>query len=284
MTLLYSLVMRRFIAAVLLTLLLLPMVSIADSTGIQSKSEITDTKSSIEETPQPKFVWGILLKFVASQVSDMFMQWAKEKLNKGMKPVMTIPLGEAVSSPESATIGRPTRKDMGEIQPNISDNPPSAPLTVENGKENYQGALFLLLVLQPDGQSFAVRPISAGFKSGEKFRIRMGSTFNGELSIDNVNPRNERSHLYPAQADQVVKIKAGVPVILPLEKDGFFQFDDDTGEEKIVITLRDSRAEGNAASQSVVYRQENEQGTGLLQQVGAGKYAAIAESIPMQHR
>jgi hypothetical protein len=81
-----------------------------------------------------------------------------------------------------------------------------------------------------------------------------------------------------------VKIKAGMPVILPLDKDSFFQFDDVAGEEKLVVTLRDPSAQGDAVAQSPIYRQENGLGTSLLQQVSAGKYAAIAESISLQHR
>lgn len=178
----------------------------------------------------------------------------------------------------------PAQKSVAPIVPNVTDSAPTTPMVVEGGKENYQGALLALLVLQPDGQSFAVRPVSTGFKSGEKFRIRIGATFDGELSLDNINPQGERSRLYPANTEQVVKIKAGVPVILPLGKDDFFQFDDVAGEEKLVVTLRDPRAQGDAAARALVHRQENEQGTGLLQEVAAGKYAAIAESIALQHR
>lgn len=284
MTILSSSAWKRHMAVGIVALLLLPSFSSAVTPPNQGKTKTADKKLGNEETQQPKFIWGILIKYVASQVSDMFTEWVKEKINQGIERVMTIALGDAVSPPGAATLGRPTRKDASQVEPNITDIAPSVPLVVANGKENYQGVFLSLLVLQPDGQSFTVRPISAGFKSGEKFRIRMGATFNGELSIDNVNPHKERSHLYPDRSDQVVKIKSGTPVILPLEKDSFFQFDDDAGEENLIITLRDPRAQGDAAAQSLVHRQENEQGTGLLQEVTAGKYPAIAESIAFQHR
>jgi len=279
----FSSVWRRPLSAGMLALLLLPSISRADTPPSQGKAETANKESGSEEAAQPKFIWGILLKFAASKAFEIFFEWSTKKMFQGMAQPLMVTRSAAVSAPGAAMLA-PAQKSAAPIVPNITDSAPTTPLVVEGGKENYQGALLALLVLQPDGQSFVVRPVSAGFKSGEKFRIRMGATFDGELSLDNINPQAERNRLYPANAEQVVKIKAGVPVILPLDKDSFFQFDDVTGEEKLVITLRDPRAQGDAAAQTLVHRQENEQGTGLLQEVTAGKYAAIAESIALQHR
>jgi hypothetical protein len=282
MTLFSASAWRRHMAVGMMTLLILPSVSKADTPAIQGKTETAHTASGVEEA-QPKFIWGILIKYAASQAFDVFYEWYGKKLFQNMKQSLTIGRAEAVSPPGAATLA-PAQKGFVPIVPNVTDSAPTAPLAVEGGKENYQGALLSLLVLQPDGRSLVVRPISAGFKSGEKFRIRIGATFDGELSLDNINPQGERSRLYPAQAEQIVKIKSGMPVILPLDKDSFFQFDDVAGEEKLVVSLRDPRAQGDATAQSSVHRQESEQGTGLLQEVTVGKYAAIAESIALQHR
>lgn len=272
---------RRHTAIGMIALLLLPSITkAADNPATQGKP---DTASSGVEEPQPKFIWGILIKFAATKAFEMFSEWTAKKLFQGMALPSFMPRGAAVSPPGAATLA-PVQKGAVPIVPNVTDSAPSAPLVVENGKENYQGVLLSLLVLQPDGQSFAVRPISAGFKSGEKFRIRIGATFEGDLSLDNINPQGERSRLYPANAELIVKMKSGMPVILPLDKDSFFEFDDVAGEEKLVVTLRDPRAQGNAVAQATVHRQEIEQGTELLQEVAAGKYAAIAESIVLQHR
>lgn len=275
---------RRHIAMGMMALLLLPSISRADTPASQDKTETADKESVSEEAAQPKFIWGILIKFAASKAFGIFFEWSVKKMFQGMAQPLMIARGAAVSAPGAAMLAPAQKSAAAPIVPNVTDSAPTTPLVVEGGKENYQGALLALLILQPDGLSFVVRPISAGFKSGEKFRIRIGATFDGELSLDNINPQAERHRLYPPNTEQVVKIKAGVPVILPLDKDDFFQFDDVAGEEKLVVTLRDPRAYGDATAQALVHRQENEQGTGLLQEVTAGKYAAIAESITLQHR
>lgn len=275
--------LRQRIAIGVTVLCLLPSISRAELIPTLEKTELANKMLGNDETIQPKFIWGVLIKLVASQVSDIFLQWVKDKLNQGIDQYMSIPTDAAVSSPGAAVLETIINKTIA-LVPNVSNTTPSTPLTLKEGKENYQGVWLSLLVLQPDGQTLKVRPLSAGFTSGEKFRIRVGSTFDAELSIDNIDPHHERSHLYPARSDQVVKVKSGVSAILPLEQDSFFQFDDVEGEESLVITIRDPRANDETASHYLVNRQENEQGTGLLQEVAFAKYPAIAESISFQHR
>lgn len=270
-------------AAAVMALLALPSVTLAGVPPGQEKAEPASREAPGEESAQPKFIWGILIKFAASKAFEIFFQWTAEKMFKGMTPSLLLPRSAAVNPPGVATLA-PAPKGIAFMTPSVTDNAPDVPLVMDGGRENYQGAHLALLVLQPDGQTFAVRPVSAGFVSGEKFRIRIGATFEGELTLDNIDPQGERKHLYPSNSEQVVKIRSGTPVILPLEPDSFFQFDDVAGEERLVISLRDPRAQGEAAAQTRVHRQENVQGTGLLQEVAAGKYAAIAESIALQHR
>jgi hypothetical protein len=230
MTFLYHPAWRHHIALGMVTLLMLPSFSKGSTPPVQGKAETENAaESGIEEAPQPKFIWGILIKYAASKAFEMLSEWYAKKLFQGMEPPLKMSRDAAVSLPEAAMLA-PTKKGEVPIVPNITDSAPTDPLIVANGKENYQGALLSLLVLQADGQSLKLRPISEGFKSGEKFRIRIGATFDGDLSIDNVDPQ------------------------------------------------------GNAVAQSLVHRQEYGQGTGLLQEVAAGKYAAIAESIALQHR
>jgi len=264
-------------AAGMMALFLLPASAIAEAPSSQEKA-----KPAGEEAAQPKFIWGILIKFAASKAFEVFFQWTMEKMFKGSPPSLLLPRSAAVNAPGAATLA-PAGKGIALIAPVVTDKAPGVPL-VTDGRENYQGAHLSLLVLQPDGQTLAVRTVSAGFTSGEKFRIRIGATFEGELTLDNIDPQGVRKRLYPPSAEQVVKIRSGTPVILPLEPDGFFQFDEVVGDERLVVSLRDPRAQGGAAAQTGVHRQEHAQGTGLLQEVAPGKYAAIAESIVLQHR
>lgn len=261
----------------MLALLLIPSVSRgADAPLAKDESQVT-------EEPQPKFIWGILIKFAASKAFEIFSEWTFQYMFKNnMLPSILTPR-DIVSPPGAASIVS-AGGHWTPVVPNVTDNAPNAPLIAENGKENFQGVHLALLVLQIDGQTFKVRPVSEGFKSGEKFLIRVGATFDGELSLDNINPKGKRERLYPANTEQVVKIRNSAPVILPLEKGSYFKFDDDTGEEKLIITLRDPRAMGDAIAQTMVHRNESEQGTGLLQETASGKYAAIAEAISLKHR
>lgn len=274
---------RRGMAAFLMVLLVLPLAARAGDAATADKPRPAGSQSGTEE-PQPKFIWGLLLKFAASKAFEVFFDWAQKKMFSGMTLPQYLTRESAVSKPGDAVLAPAQKGGVMPLLPKVTDAAPAVPLAVENGRENYQGAMLSLLVLQPDGETLAVRPVSAGFRTGEKFRIRIGATFGGELALDNINPHGERSRLYPADTGQVVRIKPGVPVILPLEKDSFFQFDEEAGEEKLVVTLRDPRAQEGAASQAMVHRQENTQGTGLLQEVEKGKFAAIAESIALQHR
>lgn len=274
---------RRRMALGLIALLAVPSVAMAKAPPAQEKTKPASEKQAAEEAVQPKFIWGILIKFAASKAFEIFFQWTVEKMFQGLVQPAMLPRSAAVTAPGAATLA-PAPKGIALIAPGVTDSAPRTALTVEDGQENYQGAHLSLLVLQPGGQTFAVRPISAGFMSGEKFRIRIGATFEGDLTLDNIDPQGGRKRLYPASAEQVVRIKSGTPVILPLEPDSFFQFDDVVGEEKLVVSLRDPRAQGKAAAQTNVHRQENAQGTGLLQEVAPGKFAAIAESITLQHR
>lgn len=268
---------RRTLAVAMLVLFLMPSVSSgADAPSAKDESQVT-------EEPQPKFIWGILIKFAASKAFEIFSEWTYQNmLRNNMLPSVLTP-ADVVSPPGAASIASAGGR-WTPVVPNVTDSAPNAPLITESGKENFQGVHLALLVLQPDGQTFKVRPVSKGFNSGEKFRIRIGATFDGELSFDNINPKGKRERLYPANAEQVIKIRNSTPVILPLEKDSYFKFDDDVGEEKLIITLRDPRALGDAIAQNMVHRNEGEQGTGLLQEVAAGKYAAIAEAVAFQHR
>jgi hypothetical protein len=135
----------------------------------------------------------------------------------------------------------------------------------------------------PSGALAELRPIRTGFRSGERFKLRAVSTFGGLLVIHNVNPRGERRQIYPAQSDSVVLLQPGGDTLLPLGADEFFQFAGSTGNEQVIISLRDRRAIGKAASSEPVHRKDDEYGTHFVQRVSADAHAAIFESIRLIH-
>jgi hypothetical protein len=108
-------------------------------------------------------------------------------------------------------------------------------------------------------------------------------TFDGLLVIDNINPRQERKQIYPAQAENVVKIKAGVEIMIPLGKDDYFEFTGATGDEQLVITVRDPRAFGSAAATATVTRKDENNGSNFMQEQTPNSFPVISQALRLRH-
>ncbi|HYL89206.1 MAG TPA: hypothetical protein VEU32_10630 [Burkholderiales bacterium] len=160
---------------------------------------------------------------------------------------------------------------------------PATPLQDVGGDVNYQGVHIAIVGAERDGTITELRPVMAGFRTGERFKLRAVSTFGGLLVIENINPRGERRRIYPTDPGAVVVLQPGADTLIPLGKDELFEFARYTGEEQLVISLRDPRAIGDAASKQKVYRQDEEYGSHFVQEVSKGTYPAITESIRQQH-
>ena len=78
-------------------------------------------------------------------------------------------------------------------------------------------------------------------------------------------------------------IQAGADTLLPLEANQFFEFAKTTGDEQLVVTIRDPRAKGDAASREAVHRKDQEYGSDFLQEVGKDSYPVISQAIHLQH-
>jgi hypothetical protein len=251
---------------------------------------------------EPKFIWGVIIvKYVAGQALSMFSQWMVAKMNEKY--------GTNISSASySATAGDLARLAIAHYRQSkdttggamIAANPmlapvglkeaqvttsaaPTAPLKLTDGTANYEGIHIAIVGADRDGTIRELRSVKAGFRTGERFKLRAMATFGGLLVIENINPRGERRQIYPASTSEVVMLQAGGDTLLPLGTDQFFEFANTTGEEQLVITLRDPRAVGNAASREKVHRQDEEYGTHFLQEAAKGVFPVISESIRLQH-
>jgi len=109
------------------------------------------------------------------------------------------------------------------------------------------------------------------------------STFDGLLAIDNINPNGVQRRIYPAKQSQVVSLKAGEEVLLPLDKNQAFQFTGARGQEQLLIALRHPKAIDEGASRNPVYRRDELYGSNLVQEVAHNTYPAIFQSIKLQH-
>ncbi len=245
------------------------------------------TAPADEEEVKPKFIWGLLLNVALKYALSAFGEYLIGKLTQQLTPesfvnmlfnsksASIVPLaGATPAGLDARSIGAPENAVAGE---------PGAPLKVENGKENYQAVHVALLDFDRKGTPLGFHPVSEGFKTGARFKLRVLPTFDGLLAIDNINPKQERKQIYPPQADQVVKVKAGMEILIPLDKDQYFEFGGATGDEQLVITLRDPRAFGSAASSKPVTRKDEHNGSNFMQELQPGAYPVIAQALKIRH-
>ena len=72
-------------------------------------------------------------------------------------------------------------------------------------------------------------------------------------------------------------------IMIPLGQDEYFEFTGDTGDEQLVITLRDPRAFGDAAAPAVVTRKDENNGSNFMQELAANTYPVISQALKLKH-
>jgi hypothetical protein len=260
------------------------------------------TQKQMQETPQaagdddvePKFIWGILIKIAVQKLSsyafEAFAKYAFAKLSGGTAENMTLSsmVGLVRNSGALINFSRRGTEPVVESRVALAAAPivvgdPDKPLVADGKKENYQGVHMALVVAQGGGQTFALRPVNEGFRTGERFKLRVLSTFGGELTIENINPRGERRQIYPPRPDQVVTLLPGSETMIPLDPGQMFEFAGATGREQLVINVIDPRAAGAAASKNKVFRQDTKYGSNFLQEATDGLYPSIQQSVELVH-
>jgi hypothetical protein len=244
------------------------------------------------EQVESKVIWGLLIQFAVSKLSssgfEIFLKWIGPKLTGGTDGVSSLVQANLFrdSGARIVTRGAEALPVSGQAAAPAADvvvGDPERPLRVESGQENYQGVHIALMMAQDGGKSFVFRPVSEGFRSGERFKLRVVATFAGELTIDNINPRGERRRLYPPRADQVVTLPKSSETLLPLGADQYFEFGGATGREQLVISVADPRAVGAAAARTRVYRQDTKFGSNFLQEVAPDSYPLVQQAVELVH-
>lgn len=238
------------------------------------------------EEMQPKFIWGILIKFAVNYAVSAFGSYLLGKLTEQITPQaiagMLLRSKSASIVPLSSVAGGLGAKSAGAPENTVAGEP-TTPLKVENGRENFQAVHVALMKFDRAGNALGFQPVTEGFRTGERFKLRVLPTFEGLLVIDNINPRQQRKQIYPAQAENVVKIAAGMEIMIPLGKDEYFEFAGATGDEQLVITLRDPRAFGAAAASAVVTRKDENNGSNFMQELTPNTYPVISQALKLKH-
>ena len=242
---------------------------------------------------EPKFIWGILIKIAVQKLGsyafEAFSRWAVARLT-GSAEGLTFDLVASLARTSGARISQSMRgatqvaaRSATLDAPPIVVANPDKPLVADGKKENYQGVYFAIAVADPSGRTLAARPINEGFRTGERFKLRVLSTFGGELTIENINPRGERKQVFPPRPDQVVTLLPGSETLIPMDPNQFFEFTGSTGREQLVINLVDPRAVGAAASRNNVFRQDTKYGSNFLQEVSDSTYPNISQGVELVH-
>jgi hypothetical protein len=203
------------------------------------------------------------------EVFDKFSQWTKSRI---------------AAKSGGAFIARSASDGPAGIRETLQLTATTTAITDEQDQTDYQGAHIAIVGADQAGNVKDVRPVKAGFKTGERFKLRAVSTFGAHLVIENINAKGERKQIYPPEGTSVVVNQAGADTLLPLGEKEFFEFAKTTGEEQLVISLRDPRAVGDAASRQKVFRKDEEFGTHFVQEVAKGAFPVIAEAIKLEHQ
>jgi hypothetical protein len=280
----------RPLAFVLAASLLAPLPAAAQPAA--QPGEKPAAQADDPEGPQPKFIWGLLLlKFAGGEVFSNFAQWTWSKITG--KPsdgkTMTASAIDYLRGKSDTTGGAYVVRNLADPTPGFRETPPitlerpSTPIIISEGAPNYQGVHISIVGADRAGNITDLRSVQAGFKTGERFKVRAIATFGGYLTIDNINPKGERRQIYPAERDAAILLQSGADTLLPLGKDQFFEFARATGKEQLVITLRDPRASGGAVSKYDVHRQDEEYGSNFVQQVDKDSFPLISQAIRLQH-
>jgi hypothetical protein len=274
---------RRAAAWCMIALLsLAPACSIAAAEAPVAKT----AEGAAPEDHQPKFIWGLVLNIAFKLAMSAFTEWLTNKLSTDLasSPVLQrillnsveaviVPLASAspwgaksAGAPENAVVGTPT-----------------VPLRVDDGRENYQAVHVAIVGFDAAGNVTGLKPVSAGFRTGERFRLKVLPTFDGILVIENINPAGQRKQIFPPDPGTVVAVKRGLEILVPMTQDYYFAFTGPAGDEQLVVTIRDPRAFGAAASTAVANRKDDQYGSSFVQETPAGTYPVISQALRLKH-
>lgn len=250
-----------------------------------ASSGVSDIHQASEEL-QPKFIWGILINIAIRLVMPTFTSWLKNKLSNDLSSPsnlsnLLINSSSAAIVPLSALVSL-AFKSAG-AQENTVVGEPTKPLMVEAGRENYQAVHVAIVGFDRSGSVTDIQPVTAGFQTGDRIKLKVLPTFDGLLVIENINPQGKRVQIFPPNASDVVTVKAGVEILVPMAKNDYFEFAGVTGDEQLVITIRDARAFGAAASKVEVNRKDDKNGSSFVQETAPGTYPVISQSLKLKH-
>lgn len=232
-----------------------------------------------DEKPEPKFIWGLLLNVVLSKVGSLLMDWALNKLTDRLDLGFDGLLKKSENIAFVPEVSAPPQHAIWDMENIVLGEPPGG-LKLENGEENFQGLVVSLAVFDAKGQPLEFRPINASFKTGEKFKLRVLSTFDGQFTVHAQSPSGKRQKLFPPQ-DQAIAVPKGQELLIPAQADLFFEFSGQTGDERLLISMR-GREHESIQSTKPVYRKDDKMGSFFVQE-SPQQSPVIVQTLKLKH-
>ena len=238
-----------------------------------------------------KFVWGILIKLAAPYVLDYFSHWVKRRIATAHedRPSMGKLEGNSHFASIVSLYNYMTGKGGGEFSaaapPNVGSGAPVTELQTGNNGENYQGVNITLIGVDANAQVSEFRTVADGFTTGERFKLRILSTYEALVVLGNITPKGVQRQIYPPDHQQAVLIPAGKEILLPLNSGDYLQFTGDSGRDQLTFTVRDPRTlQTGHVSRAQVFRRDEVYGSNFVQEVMPGQYPMISEAIGIEHK
>jgi hypothetical protein len=146
---------------------------------------------------------------------------------------------------------------------------------------SYQGVRMSLIVVAANGSTREFRPLSGGLKTGERFKIRIVSSFEALANVDQVVGDiwygQRVGQVYP-QAGMSVQMNPGEAVDLPLGANEYFVMDS-RGNERFVVGIKHAKSAAPTRSNQPVYRQDAAGSSSYLQLVPQGSFPAVEQVL-----
>lgn len=305
---------RRFTAVLLSVCLFTAQLSASATPTAAPQVPAQKSVESAQYEPKAAFL-AIILQALGTAVFDAFQNWLTNRLTGGLgdkPPTANTARATATASAETAPQADATPYTAQDFKREAADvvvawvsepvvnqmtkyldavfgakgvvvGDPSTPLAAKGGEPNYQAAHVAILSIDNMGRVTGFRSVDEGFRTGERFKLRMIATFDAVAAIGNINPRGEGRQIFPPQKGTALQLKAGQEIVIPAKDDEFFQFAGVTGNEQLVVTIMDPRAVGSAASTNRVYRKDESYGSNFAQEIGPGTFPVISQAIALTH-
>ncbi len=244
--------------------------------------QAVDAAPDAADELQEKMVWGLLLKLVAPTVFEVVGKWLAKKLSPRIDALLQ---GDASTSARVVAAPAAGVSAGAAAVANTRFGSPPVPMFDASGHENYQAVHVALVAVDARGQPAGLRNLEEGFATGERFKVRVLSTFDAYLTVDNITPAGLQRRLYPAREGHVLRLEAGKEALFPVEANAFFQFAGALGEDRLRLSIHHPDAlRPGLAAQTPVFRKDEPYGSNFVQEVPDGRYPALIESLRVRHR